>query len=127
MLQKRSAASCVPSRIFPIKPAPPFRCHTLKMDAFRTPPGYFESLADRTVARRQVRIRRLRATWTAAAAFAAGWAFFALTPFGGEDAPACVTFACLLDATSTEELLHDDLLEELAEDPAAFDVLTEDL
>jgi hypothetical protein len=87
------------------------------MDAFRTPPGYFDSLPDRIVARTKTRVVRLRAASAA----------LLLLPELVHQEETCVSFACLLDATSTEELLHDDLLEELAEDPAAFDVLTEDL
>ena len=96
------------------------------MDAFRTPPGYFDSLPDRIAARTKTRVVWLRAAWIAAATVAAS-AVLLLLPELVHKEETCVSFACLLDATSTEELLHDDLLEELAEDPAAFDVLTEDL
>jgi|GEM_PF-3570686 len=95
------------------------------MEAFRTPPGYFETLPDRIVARRRARTVRTL-SWAAAAVAACG-AVVVLVPQMLERERACETFACLLDATRTEELLHDDLLEELAEDPAAFEVLTEDL
>jgi hypothetical protein len=97
------------------------------MDPFSTPPGYFDALPEHIVRRTRTRTRRLRVVWASAAALAAGWAAWAvlLAP-AGEHEP-CATFACLLETTSTEDLLHDAVLEELAGDPEAFDVLTEDL
>jgi len=95
------------------------------MDAFRTPPGYFEALPDRISARR--RNRSMRTLRMAVAAVAASGVIAVGVSYLLERERACDTFACLLDATRTEELLQDDLLEELAAEPAAFDVLTEDL
>jgi hypothetical protein len=97
------------------------------MDPFSTPPGYFDALPERIVRRTRTRTRRLRVVWASAAALAAGWIAWAILPVPAGGQKPCATFACLLETTATEDLLHDAVLEELADDPEAFDVLTEDL
>jgi hypothetical protein len=94
---------------------------------WKTPDDYFDSIEGKVLEKaggRRIQRMRIR-SW----AVAAGLAIGLLAGYGwqlGEDA-GCVTFACLLDETNSEELPMDWLLEAAADDDELFELLLDEM